>query len=85
MLFTTLENIVLNSGQVKEHQALHSSSPSLPTSTNSNYYKQDKALILLMQSSYKLKRVGESCLQMENEHRCQGNIDVHVRYRIYYM
>ena len=83
MLFTTLENNALASGLVKEHQVIHSSSPSLPTSTNSNYYKRDKALILLMQSSYKLKKVGESCLQMENECRCQDNIDVHVRYRYY--
>ena len=42
MLFTTLENNLLTSGLVKEHKVLHSSSPSLATSINSNYYKQFK-------------------------------------------
>ena len=47
MLFTTLENDALTSGLVKEHQVLHSS-PSLATSINSNYYKPDKAPVLLV-------------------------------------
>ena len=48
MLFTTLENNALTSGLVKEHKVLHSSSPSLATSINSNYYKPFKALVLLV-------------------------------------
>ena len=32
----------------EEHQVLHSSSPLLATSINSNYYKPFKALVLLM-------------------------------------
>ena len=44
MLFTTLENSALTSGLVKEHQVVHSSSPSL---INSNYYKPFKARAVL--------------------------------------
>ena len=44
MLFIALENNVLTSGLVKEHQVLHSSPPSI----NSNYYKPFKAPVLLV-------------------------------------
>ena len=41
-------NNTLMSSLVKEHQAIHSSSPTLATSINSNYYKPFKAPVLLM-------------------------------------
>ena len=45
-LFATLENNALRLGLVKEYKVLHSSSPSLPTSINSNYYKHTDLFVL---------------------------------------